>query len=109
MKVLVCGGRDFKDSTLLYKALDEIQPTLIIEGNCRGADRLARLWAISHQVPYQTFKANWDQWGAAAGVMRNQKMLDEGQPDLVVACPGGRGTADMITRTLKAEVRLLRL
>lgn len=25
-------------------------------------------------------------------------MLDEGKPDLVIAFPGGRGTADMVNR-----------
>ena len=30
--------------------------------------------------------------------MRNQQMIDEGKPDLVVAFLGGRGTTDMVKR-----------
>jgi predicted Rossmann-fold nucleotide-binding protein len=39
--------------------------------------------------------------------MRNQKMLDKGKPDLVVAFPGGRGTSDMISRAIKVPVRVI--
>lgn len=42
--------------------------------------------------------------GKAAGPIRNQRMLDEGKPDLVVAFPGGRGTADMVRRAKAAGV-----
>jgi ABC-type sugar transport system substrate-binding protein len=31
-------------------------------------------------------------------------MLDEGKPDIVVAFPGGTGTADMVRRARKAGV-----
>jgi hypothetical protein len=31
-------------------------------------------------------------------------MLDEGRPDLVIAMPGGRGTANMISQAEKAGV-----
>ena len=39
-----------------------------------------------------------------AGPLRNQRMLDEGKPDLVVAFPGGGGTKDMVRRSVKAGV-----
>lgn len=41
--------------------------------------------------------------------MRNQKMLDEGRPDLIVAFPGGRGTADMVKRGIAAGVPVLNI
>jgi hypothetical protein len=36
--------------------------------------------------------------GRAAGPRRNQRMLEDFRPDLVVAFPGGRGTAYMVRR-----------
>jgi hypothetical protein len=39
-----------------------------------------------------------------AGPLRNQRMLDEGKPDLVVAFPGGGGTKDLVRRAVKAGV-----
>ena len=47
--------------------------------------------------------ADWTKHGKAAGPIRNQKMLDE-CPDLVVAFPGGKGTADMVRRAMKAGI-----
>jgi hypothetical protein len=36
--------------------------------------------------------------------LRNQRMLDEGKPDLVVAFTGGGGTKDLVRRAVKAGV-----
>jgi hypothetical protein len=35
-------------------------------------------------------------------------MIDEGKPDLVIAFPGGRGAADMVSRAIKAGIRVER-
>jgi hypothetical protein len=45
--------------------------------------------------------------GRAAGPIRNQAILDEGKPDLVVAFPGGRGTTDMVSRVQNARIEVL--
>jgi hypothetical protein len=44
--------------------------------------------------------------GKTAGPLRNQRMLDEGKPDLVVAFPGGGGTKDIVRRAVKAGLAL---
>ena len=62
-------------------------------------------WA---RIPVKEYPADWQKHGRAAGPIRNQQMLDEGKPDLVVAFDGGRGTADMIARAEKAGVRVVR-
>lgn len=109
MKVLVCGGRDYKNKTHLWHVLDQIhgggQPiTLIIEGESRGADQLAALWAASRGVPIKPFPADWGRYGNGAGPIRNTQMLIEGQPDLVVSFPGRDGTADMVRKAKKHKV-----
>ncbi|HVM95122.1 MAG TPA: hypothetical protein VMT89_01980, partial [Candidatus Acidoferrales bacterium] len=50
------------------------------------------------------FMADWRRNGRAAGPIRNQQMLTEGKPDLVVAFPGGRGTRDMVNKAKAANV-----
>ena len=45
--------------------------------------------------------------GRKAGPIRNQRMLDEGKPDLVVAFPGGKGTNGMIDLARNAGVRVI--
>ena len=102
MKVLVCGGRNYADRKKVFEILDAIQPKpdCIIEGGAKGADRLAREWAANAFVRVETYDADWKRYGHAAGPLRNKRMLIEGEPDLVIAFPGGRGTANM---TAKAE------
>jgi len=41
--------------------------------------------------------------------IRNQQMLDESRPDLIVAFPGGRGTKDMVDRATKAGVKVVKV
>src|SRR5262249_16770583 len=52
--------------------------------------------------PYGLPQGEWDELGKKAGPLRNQRMLDEGKPDLVVAFPGGGGTKDMVRRAVQA-------
>lgn len=115
MKVLVCGGRDFYDYNLLsswmielfVKALLVPEDVTIISGHARGADKLGERFANANGCELIIFPADWDKYGKAAGHIRNQQMLDEGKPDLVVAFPGNRGTADMIRRAKKAGIKVV--
>ncbi len=107
MRVLVCGGRDFKDEKVVFSELDKLDPSVVIEGGAKGADTLAYKWATSQMaVDVKTFEANWDKDGKAAGPIRNQRMIDEGKPDLVLAFAGGRGTADMVRRAERAGIKV---
>lgn len=107
-RVIVCGGRDYFDRRRLYAVLDmahEANPfEALIHGNAKGADQLADDWAAYRHVKTLTFTPLWEENGRKAGPIRNQKMLDEGKPHLVIAFPGGRGTADMIRRAEAAGV-----
>lgn len=110
MRVLVCGGRDFTDREWLYSVLDSLpsKPMYVIHGGAAGADKMAGEWAKSRFIPALVFEADWKQHGRAAGPIRNQFMLDEGHPDLVIAFPGGRGTADMVRKAEAAGVPVMR-
>ncbi|MFM7735009.1 MAG: DUF2493 domain-containing protein [Alphaproteobacteria bacterium] len=109
MKVIVCGGRNFDDKALLERALGEIEITELIEGGAKGADRLAREWAKARGIPVRTFKADFRRYGRGGGPVRNRQMIDEGHPELVVAFPGGSGTANMVSlaRAAGIPVRLV--
>ena len=114
MRVLVCGGRDYSDRERVWRTLDEllipdddmlpVGANTLIHGGARGADLLADAWAVANWVDIDMYPADWKAYGKAAGAIRNQQMLDRGSPDLVVAFPGGRGTADMVRRARKAGV-----
>lgn len=107
-RLLVCGGRDFTDENLMHSVLD-FRRTLevLIHGVARGADTLAGEWAKFWGVPVDAYPADWDRLGKRAGALRNAQMLREGKPTLVIAFPGGAGTANMVEQSLTAGVPVL--
>lgn len=129
MRLLVCGGRDFADADWLAEVLAELHwretITLLIHGASRGADMLADAWGRDNKILIRPFPAKWDdlshpdaviktrrdgtKYDAKAGHRRNQQMLDEGRPHLVVAFPGGTGTDDMMRRANAANVGMRRM
>ncbi len=105
--VLVCGGREFWNPELVGRTLKTINPDIIITGGCvRGADYLAQAWAEASGVHCAIVKAQWEKYGKSAGVRRNLAMLWL-KPDLVVAFPGGRGTAHMLKSAQDAGVPVM--
>lgn len=108
MRVLVCGGRDYSDTLRVHRELDARARdiTTVIQGGADGADKAAMDWARARGFDYLTFRAEWQKHGPKAGPMRNATMIHEGKPDLVLAFPGGRGTADMARRAKAAGIPL---
>lgn len=107
MRILVCGGREYCNREQLYDTLDSYPtPAAIIEGGAQGADRFAREWATERGIQVETFPADWKTHGKSAGPIRNQQMLKEGRPDLVVAFAGGKGTQHMMTIARNAGVKV---
>lgn len=111
MRLLVCGGRDYKDRANVFALLDRIHEKVpiscVIQGDARGADALAKSWAVSRDVMHEDYPADWGLHGKAAGHIRNKQMLDAGHPDKVVAFPGGKGTKNMVAQARKAGLKVL--
>lgn len=124
MRALVCGGRKYARGDVVNGVLNKLYPEVVISGMATGADSLAAAWADAHpDVTLLPFPAKWQDihrpgavvkkrwdgtlYDAAAGGVRNQRMLDEGKPDCVIAFPGGSGTEDMIRRAQKAKVPVI--
>lgn len=111
MRVLVCGGRDYGNRDRVFEVLSSLDPfpTFVIEGGADGADAWAWQWA-KRNLPADCrmqVNADWSRYGRGAGHIRNQQMLDEGKPDVVIAFPGGKGTADMVKRARFAGVEVI--
>lgn len=113
MRAIICGGRDFDDKKYLWDMLESFQSsegsiTVIAHGAASGADSIAGQWALGQGLTVHEYSARWQQEGRAAGPLRNQRMLDDFRPDVVIAFAGGRGTADMIRRAEAKGVRVVR-
>lgn len=114
---------DTPERRMIYLVLDGLwaehdsrfAPMVVIDGHAPGADQIAHDWYDQHplgKVPtpaaderllLMCFPANWSKYGKAAGPVRNQQMLNEGQPNLVIGfhndIASSTGTADMLKRS----------
>lgn len=117
MKLLVFGGRDYRDRVTQFAAMDHLHArfrlTRILHGGASGADQSAHVWAVLRNVTPRVVQAAWDDLDAPgaviainkrgkpynkmAGMDRNQRMADM-KPDRGLQFPGGPGTADMRRR-----------
>lgn len=113
MKVLVCGDRNWNNYWAIYDVLHRLdRSSVIIHGAARGADTMAGV--IAKNLGFAEIvavPADWEQYGRAAGPIRNKKMLDM-DPDLVLAfhsdIQNSKGTLNMVTIAKKkgVEVRI---
>lgn len=113
-RVLVCGGRDFTNTTRIFEVLDHYHREAggfecLIHGAARGADTGAGDWGFARGIPVLRFPADWNTHGNAAGPIRNAQMIAEGKPTLVIAFPGGRGTGNMMRQARECWIPVLEI
>ena len=124
-KVLICGGKVFKDEEFLcnyldFKRMSFTDDCTIIDGGATGADSLGYAWREDRGLRSERYFPDWNNldapnarikqrrdgtyYNANAGFDRNQEMIDSGKPELVIAFPGNNGTRDMIRRAIAANI-----
>ncbi|WP_298983458.1 DUF2493 domain-containing protein [uncultured Roseibium sp.] len=102
LNVIVTGGRDFEDGIFVAQTLSKFHTgrngpiTRLVEGGATGADAFAREWALANGVEHKAVAADWGKFGKGAGPIRNREMAVAYPDSIVIAFPGGDGTADMI-------------
>lgn len=93
--------RDLREAVDTAEEYDELE---IVSGGCTsGPDAGAKLWCASEEVSYKEFSADWDQYGKAAGPIRNKEMAEYGDALLLVWDGDSKGSANM-----KAEMEKLK-
>lgn len=109
-KVIIAGGRDFNDYTLLLKEVwsilkgdDNIE---IVSGCANGADKLRERFAESFGLKISKFPADWNKNGRSAGPIRNLEMAKYGS-ELIAFWDGkSRGTKNMIDTANKLGLKV---
>jgi hypothetical protein len=83
----------------------------VVHGAAKGADTIAGEIAEEMDIVVRTFPADWKKWGKAAGPIRNQEMLMEGKPDMVLAfhnnIDASKGTKHMVQIAERAGIQVL--
>ncbi len=112
MRALCCGDRNWSSYEIIRRELEKLDDnTTIIEGCANGADSISGY--IARQLKYRVleFPADWKKYGRAAGPIRNKQMLDEGDPDLVLAfhtdIQKSKGTKNMIEQAEKRGIKII--
>lgn len=116
MRVIFTGTRDAKpsDGLTVWRVATQQVPDChgmtIIHGAAKGVDAIADALAKGiFECEVIAVPADWKTHGRAAGPIRNEAMLVEHQPDLVLAFPStshaSKGTQDMVLRAKRAGVR----
>jgi hypothetical protein len=108
IRVCFTGGRDFglmeAERDFIHDSIADFVKLALranlkltfIGGAARGVDTVAMDWVKEKVIfPYEEYPADWNTHKKAAGPIRNRQMLKTGI-DVLIAFPGGKGTADMI-------------
>jgi len=95
----VCGGREFADAFLVARTLaDHVRyGDVVVHGGAPGADTMADRWARRNRRDLIVVPALWDSFEKGAGFRRNA-IIAALPLRLLIAFPGGTGTADMVER-----------
>ena len=103
LKYAVIGSREFTDYEYLKSILTCYKFSSIISGGAKGADCLARRYAIDNNIRLVEFFPDWEKLGKSAGVIRNRQIVEAS--DVVIAFWNGmsRGTASSIKIARRAN------
>jgi hypothetical protein len=109
-KVIIAGGRDFKDYEKLEKFCNVIlknkKEIQIVCGCASGADELGKKYAFEKNYKIIYFPANWKEFPRSAGIVRNKEMAD--YADALIAFWDGKskGTENMIDQAKKNNLKI---
>ena len=96
----------YADRERIFQVLSDLHRArgieVILHGAASGVDLLSVVWADKNGLRAVPFPADWARDGKLASQKRNRKIISQGRPHLLLAFPGGKGTAEVI-RFAKAE------
>ena len=109
MRVIIAGGRDFKDYKKLKIRLNMLRKlgwdiTTIISGGARGADKLGERYANENNIPIEKYPAKWAEFGRSAGYRRNVEMAENADALLAFWDGKSKGTRHMIDIAVEREL-----
>lgn len=111
--LVIAGSRSCYDYDLIEEEVDDFIYSInpqeriqIYSGGARGADKLGELYASNRGYAVKIFNADWDNFGRAAGPIRNREMLKTADAVIVFWDGMSRGTSDCISRARELNLPL---
>ena len=111
-RVIIAGGRDFKDYDLLVKTMNHLLSNVkdditVVCGKARGADTLGEQYAKEQGYAVQYFPADWNTYGKSAGFVRNIEMAENATALIAFWDGKSSGTKHMIETAKKYNLKIL--
>jgi hypothetical protein len=110
-RVIIAGSRGFDDYAVLQTVCDnflspkkQTHNIVIVSGTSKGADTLGEKYARERGYAIGRFPAAWQQYGKAAGPIRNHQMVDNADALIAFWDGNSTGTKDMITEARKKGI-----
>ena len=128
MKVIIAGGRKFKDYELVKETLDKFKKenniTEIVSGKANGADSLGEKYAKDHDIIIKEFPAKWNdiegklpkevifnafgkKYWINAGFRRNEEMAEYADCLIAFWDKQSNGTKNMISLAKKYNLKVI--
>ena len=117
LALLITGDRKWTDIKAIMREskvlMKEYNVIIVIHGAAAGADKIGAYVFDTYGITVDPMPADWDQYGKAAGPIRNGQMLKKllkfkADKKLVLAfhpdLSKSKGTKDMVTQARKAHV-----
>lgn len=113
-KIIIAGGRDFKDYMLLKnkcdyylsKAISNEDEIIIVSGTANGADKLGEKYAKEKGYAIERHPAKWNELGKRAGYIRNKEMAEVSDALIAFWDEKSRGTKHMIDLATKKNLHV---
>ena len=111
MRYIIAGPRTWTNDKFVDHILDQYVAfgDTVITGKCpTGVDKMAEDYAERRFAKLETYPADWDKHGKAAGPIRNRDMAEDCRYSggILIAIWDGksRGTKNMIDNALKVRL-----
>ena len=109
-RVIIAGGRSFKDYNRLCSICDYMLQNQtdieIVSGTAMGADKLGEQYALERGYKIARFPAKWDEYGRAAGFIRNEEMAKYADGLIAFWDGKSKGTGHMIDLAKKYNLKI---
>jgi hypothetical protein len=100
MRIIIAGGRSFKDYNRLSSVCDYMLQNQtdveIVSGTAMGADKLGERYAQERGYKIARFPAEWSTYQKAAGFIRNKQMAEYSNALIAFWDGRSKGTEHMI-------------
>lgn len=104
MKLLIIGSRTITDFDLSGCIPKDAE--LIISGGAKGIDTLAEQYADSHGVEKLIVRPEYEKFGRAAPIKRNEKMVDIADEILAIWDGESNGTKYTLNYAMKNSKKI---